>query len=178
MCCQCSHAPRFGLQAALLPRRDLTNEFRQNVHAWMECFFEQWLKGTAGLRLQELAAVLQQHQTFPQLYIYSESDHVVPHTSVEAFMEVRHMPTVCVAYFLAFSMGCWCHWVSCTELKANLARLSHCSAANLHHKQYICMNVSVCMMASLMFTVTLVIVGPEQAWQGCVGNALPDFATC
>lgn len=55
----------------------------------MEAFFEQWLKGTAGDRLKQLAAVLQQYQTFPQLYIYSESDHVVPHTSVEAFMEVR-----------------------------------------------------------------------------------------
>lgn len=54
----------------------------------MECFFEQWLKGSPGVRLQQLASVLQQHQTFPQLYIYSESDHVVPHTSVEAFMKV------------------------------------------------------------------------------------------
>ena len=55
----------------------------------MECFFEQWLKGSPGVRLQQLAAVLQKYQTFPQLYIYSESDHVVPHTSVEAFMEVQ-----------------------------------------------------------------------------------------
>lgn len=55
----------------------------------MECFFEQWLKGSPGVRLQQLAAVLQKYQTFPQLYIYSESDHVVPHTSVEAFMEVH-----------------------------------------------------------------------------------------
>lgn len=54
----------------------------------MECFFEQWLKGSPGIRLQQLASVLQKYQTFPQLYIYSESDHVVPHTSVEAFMEV------------------------------------------------------------------------------------------
>lgn len=83
----CAKVWASGFTSALLPRRDLTNEFRQNVHAWMECFFEQWLKGTAGLRLQQLAAVLQQYQTFPQLYIYSESDHVVPHTSVEAFME-------------------------------------------------------------------------------------------
>ena len=86
----CAKVWASGFTSALLPRRDLTNEFRQNVHAWMECFFEHWLKGTAGLRLQQLAAVLQQYQTFPQLYIYSESDHVVPHTSVEAFMEVSH----------------------------------------------------------------------------------------
>ena len=55
----------------------------------MECFFEQWLKGSPGKRLKQLAAVLQQYQTFPQLYIYSLSDHVVPHTSVEDFMEVQ-----------------------------------------------------------------------------------------
>ena len=54
----------------------------------MEAFFEQWLKGSPGVRLQQLAAVLQKYQTFPQLYIYSESDLVVPHTSIEAFMEV------------------------------------------------------------------------------------------
>ena len=78
-----------GFASALLPRRKATSELTQNVHAWMELFFEQWLKGSPGKRLQQLAAVLQQYQTFPQLYIYSESDHVVPHTSVEAFMEVR-----------------------------------------------------------------------------------------
>ena len=58
------------------------------MYAWMECFFEQWLKGSPGIRLQQLAAVLQQYQTFPQFYIYSESDLVVPHTSIEAFMQV------------------------------------------------------------------------------------------
>ena len=63
----------------------------------MECFFEQWLKGSPGKRLQQLAAVLQQYQNFPQLYIYSESDHVVPHTSVEDFMEVQQL-----RLFLAF----------------------------------------------------------------------------
>lgn len=77
-----------GFASALLPRRAATSEIRQNVYAWMEAFFEQWLKGSPGVRLQQLAAVLQKYQTFPQLYIYSESDLVVPHTSIEAFMEV------------------------------------------------------------------------------------------
>ncbi|KAL3160066.1 hypothetical protein ABBQ38_009781 [Trebouxia sp. C0009 RCD-2024] len=83
----CAKVWASGFATALLPRRASTSEFRQNVYAWMECFFEQWLKGSPGVRLQQLAAVLQKYQTFPQLYIYSESDHVVPHTSVEAFME-------------------------------------------------------------------------------------------
>ena len=61
----------------------------------MECFFEQWLKGSPGIRLQQLASVLQKYQTFPQLYIYSESDQVVPHTSVEAFMEVTFQSLGC-----------------------------------------------------------------------------------
>ena len=103
----CAKVWASGFTSALLPRRDLTNEFRQNVHAWMECFFEQWLKGTAGLRLQQLAAVLQQYQTFPQLYIYSESDHVVPHTSVEAFMEVSHGGQLCTV--LCMSAVCRCY---------------------------------------------------------------------
>lgn len=84
----CAKVWASGFASALLPRRSSTSEFRQNVYAWMECFFEQWLKGSPGVRLQQLASVLQTHQTFPQLYIYSESDHVVPHTSVEAFMKV------------------------------------------------------------------------------------------
>ncbi|DBA84896.1 TPA: hypothetical protein ACH3X1_005912 [Trebouxia sp. C0004] len=83
----CAKVWASGFASALLPRREATNQFRQNVYAWMECFFEQWLKGSPGKRLQQLAAVLQQYQNFPQLYIYSESDHVVPHTSVEDFME-------------------------------------------------------------------------------------------
>ena len=84
----CAKVWASGFASALLPRRSSNSEFRQNVYAWMECFFEQWLKGSPGIRLQQLARVLQKYQTFPQLYIYSESDHVVPHTSVEAFMEV------------------------------------------------------------------------------------------
>lgn len=87
-CEPCAKVWASGFASALLPRRSATSEFRQNVYAWMECFFEQWLQGSPGVRLQQLAGVLQKYQTFPQLYIYSESDHVVPHTSVEAFMEV------------------------------------------------------------------------------------------
>lgn len=87
----CAKVWASGFASALLPRREATNKFRQNVYAWMECFFEQWLKGSPGKRLQQLAAVLQQYQNFPQLYIYSESDHVVSHTSVEDFMEVQQL---------------------------------------------------------------------------------------
>ena len=86
----CAKVWASGFASALLPRRAPTSKIRQNVYAWMEAFFEQWLKGSPGVRLQQLAAVLHKYQTFPQLYIYSESDHVVPHTSVEAFMEVLH----------------------------------------------------------------------------------------
>lgn len=93
----CAKVWASGFATALLPRRASTSEFRQNVYAWMECFFEQWLKGSPGVRLQQLAAVLQKYQTFPQLYIYSESDHVVPHTSVEAFMEVHFAAKTCAA---------------------------------------------------------------------------------
>lgn len=79
----------------------------------MECFFEQWLKGSPGIRLQQLASVLQKYQTFPQLYIYSESDHVVPHTSVEAFMEVTSKKAWLQLETLLLAKLCASHWRLC-----------------------------------------------------------------
>ena len=50
------------------------------------------LVGKRKVFLESITEVLQQHSTWPQLYIYSASDHVIPHASVKAWAKVRRLP--------------------------------------------------------------------------------------
>ena len=76
-----------GLLGAVMPHRDVDKENAlQRVSTMLEKFFALYMAGQPGKRLKELAAVLRQEQKFPQLYIYSHKDKVIPSSSVESFM--------------------------------------------------------------------------------------------
>ena len=76
------------LLGAVMPHRDVDKENAlQRVSIMLEKFFALYAAGKPGKHLQELAAVLRQEQKFPQLYIYSHKDKVIPSSSVESFMQ-------------------------------------------------------------------------------------------
>ena len=50
------------------------------------------VQGLRKRRLQDVARAVYRVSTWPQLYIYSPADHVIPHSAVKRWMQVRIHP--------------------------------------------------------------------------------------
>ena len=58
-----------------------------------ETLLQALIVGKRKLFLEAITQVLREHSTFPQLYVYSASDHVIPHASVKAWAKARSPAT-------------------------------------------------------------------------------------
>ena len=50
------------------------------------------MQGVRKRRLQDVARAVYRVSAWPQLYIYSPADHVIPHSAVKRWIQVRSYP--------------------------------------------------------------------------------------
>lgn len=51
-----------------------------------------WVQGSRKRALKRAARHIHEHSNFPQLYIYSDSDAIIPSHAVEEVIQVRLLP--------------------------------------------------------------------------------------
>jgi hypothetical protein len=57
----------------------------------LERFLARYLSGPSGKKLLQLATVLEKHQSYPQFYVYSLADEVIPADAIEDFMQTQRL---------------------------------------------------------------------------------------
>ena len=89
-----------GIMGALLPHRNGDDPgasdgdatpLRERLRVPLERFLARYLAGPSGKKLMQLARVLEKHQTYPQFYVYSLADEVIPSDAVEDFMNNQRL---------------------------------------------------------------------------------------
>ena len=91
-----------GIMGAILPHRggaaaasaasdSDSTPLRDRLQIPLERFLARYLSGPSGKKLMQLATVLEKHQSYPQFYVYSLADEVIPADAIEAFMQTQRL---------------------------------------------------------------------------------------
>ena len=97
----CPKVWAFGIMGAMMPHRrgggatsvsdGGSTPLRERLQDPLERFLARYLSGPSGKKLMHLATVLEKHQTYPQFYVYSLADEVIPADAIEDFMQTQRL---------------------------------------------------------------------------------------